>query len=215
MPSMYPFGIGVTGPYATDLFNDATAVDINSRALDTGQSWASATGFSGAVNTTGNGATGNAFAAFAPSLYILTADVSGASYTVNSTIKVITFLGTNNDIVVVGRCNSAGNTRYEARFVHSFAGAAQDFELNKIVSGTNTNLATVTLSGGDILAAGDTALIELVMSGTTISSKYKGVTKSSVTDSDISGAGRPGVMANYSSSSTTGLQFTDFNVTIP
>ena len=91
-------------PFARDPFDDGSTVNINTRAMVTGQTWAAATSWSGTILTTGSG---NAYSTASNKMDVISADAPSADYTVSANVTYVTF--NDWDIGVVGRSDAAGS----------------------------------------------------------------------------------------------------------
>lgn len=111
-----------------------------------------------------------------------------------------------------GRIDTAADTHYVAQYYEEpGAGAGGSIELKKVVAGVTTTLGSIY----SYTATVDVPFnIELVMDGTSISVKLNGVTIiGPITDSDITAAGRAGVMNYNWATDTDGVQGDNFVAT--
>lgn len=195
--------------FATDLFGDATSVLISTRAMATGQNWVLHAALnSGTISTTGDG---RAFASADNTAYVSDVNAATPDYIVRSNVRAESVIS-GFEVGVIGRASPTALTFYWVRYYYD--GSNHKIELLKFVAGSFTQLNSTNLAGGQILSAGQSGLLELRMSGTSISSWWQGVQIASATDSGISTAGRYGIFGS-SGTSTTGFNFLDFNADAP
>ena len=164
--------------YATDNFNRA-----NEDPLSGGGNWV-ACGTAARPKIVGNQVVSNG-AADGYSRY------TGASWAADqqSEITLTDTLDAQNDRAGVLCRHPAGSTIHAyAFFVQRDAGPAYNLYMYKYVSGTPTQLSSV--SYGATPAPGDILLLEVV--GSALTGKVNGVTKISTSDSAITGADAPG-----------------------
>jgi hypothetical protein len=125
---------------------------------------------------------------------------ASADYTVSCDYTVYTDIAS---ISICGRMSTSADTMYYVYYLNN------ELVLVKRVAGAITTLGTwpTTLSTG-----GTTYQLELDMSGTTIRALLNGVERISVTDGDITAAGRAGVRSAGSNDSGTGKHIDNFLV---
>jgi hypothetical protein len=112
------------------------------------------------------------------------ADVSGTDHYAETDVVVMTSPGSNNN--QWGPCTRfsiSAQTHYMSRLV----GIVNELRLSKVVTGTETDLATV----GVTISIPDT--VRQTSNGTSLSDSFNGVAKNSVTDSSITTGTRGGL----------------------
>lgn len=135
--------------------------------------------------------------------YVHSGSPASADYSVSLTYRVVT--ATNEFTGVTGRSSEVAETFYMARYINSSA----LWQLYKFVTGT----ATLLGSFSQTLTVDTDYVLTLRMIGTTISLEVDGVERVSVTDSDISDAGKAGIRfaGAVNASDTTGYHFDNFS----
>jgi hypothetical protein len=179
-----------TGPtnYFLDNFNDADATFLENHTPDTGGSWVRLQGAGGSgIETQSNDAvlSGSSY-----SIYIYHTSV--APPTPDYTITAPMYWSSNPDysrLILVGRLLDATNY-YSA----GFARDTGNWYINKTVGGVDTGLSQVAGS----FPAGPAKVVKLIFAGSTIKLNADGVDVLSVTDSDLTAAGYPGLWGQAS-----------------
>jgi len=174
-----------SGLFVDDDFDDAAGTPLHSHTGAIGATWSphpsSATSAVIAPNGSEVQSTGEA-------VYMASGSPPGADYRVASHMYFYRASGGSVTYsFVVGRMNQSSKTMYMFGFVYSWVNR---WELKKFVNGVETLLATST---ENLPAVGDSRLVDLQMEGTTIRGVVNGVELVSVTDGDISAAGRAGL----------------------
>lgn len=126
---------------------------------------------------------------------------ASADYDVECVVRQVTTVGQNGP---AGRIDTAANTMYVARVIT--LAAATNVDLLKIVAGTQTQITTYIHGSSD----GADITVRLSMRGTAIKVYVNGTERISVTDSDISAAGKAGVRGN-TGTSVTGYHIDSIN----
>lgn len=174
-----------------DLFTGTNGTDLTAHTPDTGTSWSVGETSSGTdtieIQTNqARAATGTAnhrvayLAACNPAL-------AGADYDVEAKLTVSSGTGAgvaDDPFYVIGRWST--NNNYYAAAVYQ--GTTNLLKLYKKVGGTVTQLGS---SVAYTMVAND--VVKLVMVGTSIKVQINGVDQISVTDSDLTGTGTPGI----------------------
>ncbi len=134
------------------------------------------------------------------SAYYASGTPPSADYYVQGTVKVTTAISVN--IAVAGRMDTTADTMYLCRYNNT------SWDLRKIVAATASTLATTS---ANLLTAGQSGTIKLIMTGNQISCIANGTTLGPITDSSITAAGKAGVRNAGASSQSTGFQLDNFS----
>lgn len=137
--------------------------------------------------------------------YYHSASPSSADYSVSVDLYTASYSPAFNATGVTGRTSTTANTFYHAR--HRVTGG---WELYKRVDGTFTLLGSSTVSTP---SGGTTVNLKLDMAGSTIRLLVDGIELVSVTDTEITAAGKAGLRISNASSQTTaeGLHIDNFS----
>lgn len=176
--------------FVNDTFTDTNGVGILSHTGELGATWTVHPSHSqdGSIDTNRLITTTSSF--------VYASGVPGsANYSVDIYFHAKS-LASNGGVTAVGRVATGANTFYGALYNT----VDTSWTLYKIVAGSFTPLAYY----GQTLTAGVDYKATLDMNGTTIRLLIDDVQRASVTDSDITAAGRAGVRISYSTN-TTGL----------
>lgn len=191
----------------TDNFTDTAGVLLTNHTPDSGGSWsiiiaANQEPFISNANRLRMG-TGGATIGF----YLYSAIPTSADYTVSTTIRNFTFIGTV--VGPIARWDSATNSGYRVLFSSS----SGNLILIRRNSGTDTTLATVGAGFGGAVDYN----ITLELSGANLTVKTNGTTRITHTDtSPILTAGRVGFhFREFTQSDTTGTHIDAWSATFP
>lgn len=199
LPALPTRGKGGTARIAPFMFDSFTGVDGTALASHTGElgaTWTVHPSFAADGFLIGNNWRNAAVAG--SSVAYASGVPASADYTVTGALTQLTALaGTNTGII--GRTDIAANTYYYARYLPG----STAWQLFKAVAGVLTQLGSDAVQ---VLTTGAFYTFSLGMAGTTISLVVDGVSKVSVTDTDITAAGRVGVRsAGATITDTTGI----------
>lgn len=189
----YTLLVPVTNTY-TDNFTGTAATLLTAHTPDSGGSWTAGTGSSGNAVLDG---TGNVYDQFgnAPWFY-WSQDPLSADYDV--VVKVKVDVSGSQGHGCIARQSTSANTHYRV-FWH---GGVGDWLLYKNVAGTATQIGNFTGS-----APTTEKTLTLRCTGSTITVLLDGTQIISVTDSAVSGAGRPGIFTNGTNSNCYSTQW--------
>lgn len=195
------------GPFASDDFATGSG-DLVGTAPDVGGTWTdgSSSGSPSPVYDSNKIRQQDAATAFT---YVAT-DPGDPDYTVEADV-IPQSAGSSGVAGVCGRKNAATGsvTTYAADYYdHATAGSRQ-WRLYKVVAGVTTVLGTYTENIGTT-----TKRLKLSMNGTAIKVFVDDVERISVTDSDVTAAGRAGVVVGNASSNTNGPWLDNFVATL-
>lgn len=185
--------------FVVDTFTEASDIALTSHTGETGATWTTHPSYTSSFSI--DSATDRIF----PSTDPQAAYASGVPPNANQEACVDIFVHSNVS-ANVGPCvrmDTSANTMYCARY-----NSGTNWQLRKLLTGTATTLATST---NQLISVGASKRVCVLANGTTISMTVEGVSEGSVTDSDISGAGRTGVRAAGSILSSTGYHMDNFN----
>jgi hypothetical protein len=174
--------------FLNDTFTDTDGVLLENHTGEVGAIWTRHPSYTGSVVRISTNRIYNN-AAWDTSCYYASGVPAGADYTVTSKIYVVTDDDTRTKIL--GRLSITANTCY------SWEGYAYAdlWVLKKVIVGSETTLGYGALTMG----VGYSGQFKLSMEGSTIKGYIGGIEKVSVTDSDITDAGKAGVYPQYSS----------------
>lgn len=189
----------------TDTMTDTNGVTLQSHTPESGGSYTKYPGYTADGLIFSNRLRGTDSASY--DQYTHSATPPTADYDVQADFYVVTNL-TSDGSGILGRADatvSAGNdTYYYAQYINS----SGQWSLDKAVAGVFTNLGTYTQA----LSTSTAYALKLEMRGTTIKLYVDSVERISVTDSDISAAGKAGLYGNRSGDAT-GYHLDNFQVT--
>jgi hypothetical protein len=174
----------------TDTFTDADNTDITAHTSDSGHSWVEQNGYSPSQQA--RVISNRLMPRSSLNVYRANLTMPNANYEVQAVLNVLSNTGS---IGVTARASSTESTFYYWRY------SSNQWALIERVAGTETTLGTFSQT----LTAGQTVTVKIVCNGTTIAGWVDGVLRATATNSDITGAGSPGLRAPVSVTSTTGI----------
>lgn len=203
--------------FLTDSFTDTNGTVITSHTGELGATWTALTG-SGVVPTIQSNAVTAGTGASANALYYASAVPASADYTV--TADVLYNGGDSKPAGPAGRLSTGAQTGYFALIWNPATGSLDKFAIFKYVAGTLTVIAGT--GSPPTITSGVTYRITLDMVGTTIAMRVQRLSDNywlnssdtwqvgqtnclSVTDSDITAAGRPGFWASRTTAAPSEL----------
>ena len=204
--SFWRFG---DGALSADAFTDSTGTVLTSHTGELGATWTehpgqATTGVVSSEDRLRRNASGGA-------LYYTSVTPSSANYLVEADIHVKSILA--NDVAgVVGRFDTASAGGAGTNYLVRYDVASGSWQLRKNTAAGGTALG----SYAQTLTAGQTYRVGLQMSGSTIKMFVDGVERASVTDTEITAAGRGGVRLGPGAAvptDTAGLHVDNFRVT--
>jgi len=194
--------------FVTDSFTEAGSnVDLSaSHAGETGADWTDHPSYTGARLTV-DATTDRVFATGSTAAYASGVPSSADYYVEGGFFIASNLAGTN--ICITGRMDTTANTMYGVRFNPDLGSSGGQWQLFKIVSGTFTQLAV--WEPGAAPTVGQTYTVRLTMTGTGITVSIDSTQRMSVTDSSITAAGRAGIRAGGTATSSTGYHLTSIS----
>lgn len=190
--------------FFSDTFTDTAGTLLESHTPDTGTSWAKASPAPSSAVITASGRArigGNTFG-----YYYANATPGSAEYDVTSDFYAATIV---TDAGITGRNNTASQTMYRFRYRQGLT----EWQLNKVVAGAVTNLATA----GQTLTAGVTYALKLEIRDAAKKAYVDGVEVVSSTDNAITAADYAGLYLGglTTADDTRGFQFDNYHVSDP
>lgn len=198
-------GVAIVGggiDFVTDTFIESgvsSTVTLGSHTGELGATWTFHPSYSASTFIDAN--TDRVYPAGDPQAYFASGVPPSTTQTVCVEINVLSDVSAN--IGPCARMDQTANTMYCARYNSGTA-----YDLRKIIAGTATTLATST---NQLISVGSFKTLCVVTNGTTISMTVNGTSEGSVTDADISSAGRTGFRAAGAVSSSTGYHLDNFH----
>jgi len=193
---LFLFSVPAFGQFASDTFTDTDGVHLEAHVPEVGTSWAHARGTTDLdINTNHIYSTVSAGIAY----YVVNDAPATADYDPQADFYCV---GNNVTPIIVGRASSDATTAYGVRF-----SGANTWTLYSWVAGSVSTLGTYA---GDNCTT--TQTVKLEMRGTAIKVFIGGVERISVTNSDVTAAGKAGV-GTYYSYVNTGYWLDNFSAT--
>lgn len=178
--------------FVNDTMTEGSNTTLQSHTGEVGATWAKITGYT--MDATINASTDRLHATGATTYagYYASGVPASADYDVEADLHVVTDDGDSDPWAILGRLDhlAASDTFYYV----SYNASANQWGLYKAVSGTYTELGTFSQT----LTAGNSYRAKLEMRGTAVKAFVDGVQRISVTDSDVTTAGRAGLYLNRS-----------------
>jgi hypothetical protein len=143
-----------------------------------------------------------------PRYYKADATPPSADYSVSGIVTCKSFGVSSSSASVLGRVNGAADDSYRALVVRLTSGGSCDLRLGKTIAGAFTQLGS---SVNKTLALDTPYTLKLDMQGSTIRLLWQGVEEISVTDTELTAAGFPGMAFQGTSSDTTGFHLDDWS----
>lgn len=196
-PGVKSYGSGST-IFVNDTFTEASDIALTSHTGETGATWTTHPSYASSFNVIG------ATDRIHPSTDPQAAYASGVPPNANeeACVDVVAVSDVSANIGPCVRVDTSANTMYCARY-----NSGTSWQLRKGLAGTFSTLATST---NQLISVGNSKRLCVLANGTTISMTVEGTTEGSVTDTDISAAGRTGVRSAGAISSSTGYHLDNF-----
>ena len=194
---------GGGGDFVSDTMTGSDGTDLTAHTGETGATWAKVTGVTGIIKITGNRCKGDSDG---NSLYYASGSPTTAEYDVTADL----FQRTDVDEVgICGRMSTGAHTCYRLWYEHT----ADRWSLDKVVTGTLTNLGTFT----DEWANSTSRAVKLQIRDAAKKAFIDGVERISSANNDITAAGKCGIWYNNSDwgFGTTGREVDNFKGTNP
>jgi hypothetical protein len=176
--------------WLNDTFTGTNGTNLQAHTGETGATWTVHPSYTGPSKIQTNRVQGNGLV----TAYYASGSPAGADYDVTAIVRQVTSFATAGPC---GRMDTTADTHYGVRL--TVVGGVPVAQLYKMVAGVITGLGStfaVTNTNGT-----DTTLM-LRMRGSTISMFVNGTQRESVTDTDISAAGKAGVRLGASTTTT-------------
>lgn len=174
----------------TDTFTDVDDTDITSHTSDSGHSWVAQNGYSPTQQA--RVVSNRLMPRSSLNVYRANVTMPNANYEVEAVLSVLSNTGS---VGVTARASATESTFYAWRYQSNV------WVLLERVAGVDTTLQTFSQT----LTAGQTVTAKIVCNGTTIEGYVDGVLRATVTNSDITSAGSPGLRTPVAVTSTTGV----------
>lgn len=188
-----------TPDFVTDTFTEGSDVLLGAHTGELGATWTVHPSYGNVMNLTAS--LDRIWPTSNPSAFTASGTPPSANYTVCADVFAVTDIAAN--IGPCGRMDTSANTMYCARY-----NSGTSWDLRKVLAGTQSTLDTST---SQLISTGTSKRLCLIMNGTTISMTVQGVEEGSVTDTDITAAGKAGVRSSGGASSTTGYHLDNFS----
>ena len=187
----------------SDSFTDTAGTLLENHAGETGAVWTKNPAFStGSAAITSTGRLRGNSSGFA--LYYPSAVPASADYDVEADLFIASASDTTG---ILGRQSTSAATYY--LFDYEFS--ASQWKLYTVVNGATLNTTTFAQT----LTVGQTYHVRLCLRGTSVTCFVNGSQIISLTDSNITSAGRPGVLLGNLDTDSTGTQIDNFTAALP
>jgi hypothetical protein len=211
--SQWRLGESATSLSVSDSFAGTAGTNLQSHAGEIGATWtrhilsASDAQFTAAGRIFKAGATTNS------AVYYASAVPASADYTVEADVFVASVVA-SDAAGIMGRLDPAAGIATATYYLARYEISTQRWVLYRSISGAIVNIGW---SPVQVLAAGSTYRVSLSMTGSTIRVLVDGVAQVSVTNTDVTVAGRAGFALGFGGSNTTvtnttGLHLDNFQV---
>lgn len=194
----------IASPFSTDLFTDAAGTALATHVGDKAAAWTKHTSFAGGSMVITNANRVRSVSGASASVYYTSGVPPTPQYDVTADLLVVSNTVNPNAIGLVARIDTAADTMYQIRY-NLFTG---QWQLIKRVAGVTTTLATAAA----VLNVGQSYAMKFVVRDAAKTLYVDGVSVLTSADNTITAAGRAGVLAQQTSTDTTGMHLDNFNV---
>jgi hypothetical protein len=188
--------------FVTDSFTESSDTTLASHTGSVGATWTKHPAAAYTSTATVDAATDRVYP-LAITAYYASGVPPSADYYVQADFYAASIISVN--AAIVGRMDTTADTMYLVRLNNGTV-----WELRKIVAGSATTLGSDS-TAGNLPTVGNSKTVKLVMTGSTITVFVSGVSVISVTDTDITSAGKAGLRFSGTATSTTGFHIDNFS----